>query len=698
MDVTKADTDITTWSPDLDEPVVEQAPPARSARAPRARLAGLSMLMLFVELALIRWTAANNIHLAYVTNFVLLASFLGIGLGFLLGGSPRQVWRWAPPALAVLVAFVLAFPVKLVALAGPHQLAGGFGRAPLPQWVSLPVIFVLTVVVMACIAQAVARAFGQFPPLEAYRLDIAGSIAGIAAFSALSFLRLPPVAWGLVAAVGIAVLMGPRLRWWQWAALAVTVGLLLAESLSPNDYWSPYYKVTAVQPPGQPGTLVVSANNIPHQTAYPISTLRRIERFYFFPYRHVSALNNVLVIGAGTGNDVAVALSEGAKHVDAVEIDPVLAGLGRRYHANRPYQDPRVTVHINDGRAYLQQTHQPYDLILLALPDSLTVLAGQSSLRLENFLLTEDSIRSARAHLTTSGTFAMANYYEPFLLDRYASMVDTAFGARPCVEVGDPLGGRRQAVITDRAGGQVPGCHSIWAGKTMSPSTDDWPFPYLKSPTVPSIYLWMLGLIIGGSLLLVRGVGGPLRRMTRYTDLALMGGAFMLLETKNVVQFALFFGTTWFVNSLVFAGVLLSVYAAVEVARRFVLPRPAVLYGLLLAALATAWAVPQEWLLALPFALRFVTAVAVAFSPIFLANLVFAQRFRQSASSTVAFGANLLGAIAGGVLEYLSLLTGYRFLLVVVGALYALAYVAGRRHLGRAPGPVGGPGALVRST
>src|SRR5881628_81813 len=86
----------------------------------RWRLVSLSLLMFFVELALIRWTAANNVHLAYVTNFVLLASFLGIGVGFLLAGSTRELFRWAPIALAALVAFVLAFPVKLVALTGPH--------------------------------------------------------------------------------------------------------------------------------------------------------------------------------------------------------------------------------------------------------------------------------------------------------------------------------------------------------------------------------------------------------------------------------------------------------------------------------------------------------------------------------------------------------------------------------------------------
>ena len=71
----------------------------------------------------------------------------------------------------------------------------------------------------------------------------------------------------------------------------------------------------------------------------------------------------------------------------------------------------------------------------------------------------------------------------------------------------------------------------------------------------------------------------------------------------------------------------------------------------------------------------------MAFAPVFLANLIFSQRFRDVGDSTVAFGANLLGAMLGGVLEYLAIITGYRNLLFVVALLYGLAYLFGRRHL-----------------
>jgi hypothetical protein len=655
----------------------------------RLRLAALSFLMLFVELALIRWTAANNIHLAYLTNFVLLASFLGIGLGFLRAQRGPDLFRWAPVALALLVGYVLLFPVYVRLKDG--RLTGAFGSPAAPRWVGLALIFSLTVAVMAGIGQGVARSFARFVPLEAYRLDILGSIGGIVVFSLLSFLELAPIGWGLVASGLLAVLIGRR---WQVLGLIAVVTLLAVESSHASDHWSPYYKVTAIYQNGPAriagvrthGTLSISANDIPYQTAYPVKTLRQIERFYFFPYRHLGGRppSDVLIVGAGNGNDVAVALSEGARHIDAVEIDPEIQWLGARYHPNKPWQDPRVSSHINDGRAYLQSDHKKYDLILFALPDSLTLLSGQGALRLENYLFTKESMRTVKSHLKPGGTFAMYNYYEPFLLNRYAGTLADVYGKAPCVELGDALAKRRQAVITDGAGAGV-NCKRRWMPVKVSEPTDDYPFPYLQHRTIAPLY-WHTGLLmIAASVLLIGVAGAPAaRRMGRYLDLACMGAAFLLLETKNVVQFALLFGTTWFVNSLVFAGVLISVYLAIETAQHFRLPSPPLLYGLLFGALGLAWVVPQESLLALSPVPRFLVAVAIAFAPIFLANLVFAQRFRDVGSSTVAFGSNLLGAIAGGMLEYLSLYTGYRFLLVVVSALYALAFLLRPRRGGLA--------------
>ena len=82
-------------------------------------------------------------------------------------------------------------------------------------------------------------------------------------------------------------------------------------------------------------------NNRPHQTMAPLSILLAEQPFYAYPYAHLPAgPGDVLIVGAGSGNDVALALSEGATHVDAVEIDPVLQRLGRDLHPGASVPGP----------------------------------------------------------------------------------------------------------------------------------------------------------------------------------------------------------------------------------------------------------------------------------------------------------------------------------------------------------------------
>jgi spermidine synthase len=648
----------------------------------RARLVLASFLMLFVELALIRWTAANDIFLAHLTNFVLLASFLGIGIGFLLAGAERDLFPLGAPVLAVLVGFLLAFPVQTVDGPRGWMPGGALGMPALPRWVSMAVVFLLTVAVLACLGQEVARTFSRFAPLEAYRLDVLGSLAGIVLFAGVSFLRLPPLGWAVIVAAAFVPLLGRRLLPLAGVGVALVVVLLGAQSLLGGYFWSPYYKIRAVDSPD--GSVKVDVNNTPHQTAHRLQHLDDSDPFYRYPYTYAGARDDILIIGAGTGNDVAIALNEGAKRVDAVEIDPELQRIGKQRHPEHPYSDPRVSAHIDDGRAFLERTNRRYDLILLALPDSATIVTGQAALRLENYLFTTEALTRARSLLKPGGTFAMYNYYEDWLVDRYANTIQAVYDAPPCVHVGRSIGNRQEAVLSLRKDGTAGGCTTTWRPSTsraLQPTTDDRPFPYLADRTIPRFYLEMLGFILLASILLVRITAGPLRQMRPYVDLFFMGAAFLLLETKNVVQFALLFGTTWVVNAAVFAGVLLSVLAAIETARRVRLPRPVLLYLGLLAALVLAWVIPPAALLSLPVVPRFVAGVALAFAPIYLANLVFAQRFAKTGASTVAFGANLLGAMVGGALEYMALISGYRSLLIAVALLYGLAFLTGRRHL-----------------
>jgi spermidine synthase len=656
-----------------------------SARlGPRARLLALSFLSLFTELALIRWAGSNIIYLSYLSNFVLLASFLGLGLGFLVAERRARLFDYLLPLLGLFVLAALAGGLSIQVPDSTGDViffTGGQTTLTAPVGVVLPIVFLWVTAIMAGVGQELARAFRLLPPLEAYRIDIAGSLAGIAAFTLLSFLGAPPVVWGFVVAIAVISLGSVRPTRLQAAGAACFVVALAVESFQAGSAWSPYYKVRWVQ--GGSGSTAVAVNGVPHQGAHAVSRDRSAQDPYLAPYQLMGTRipNNVLVVGAGTGNDVAIALYQGASHVDAVEIDPVIQQLGATLHPDHPYQDPRVSVHIDDGRAFLQGTTSTYDLILFALPDSLTLVSGQASLRLESYLFTAEAAATARAHLRPDGVFAEYNFFrQEWLVDRLAGTLQDAYGEAPCVlqEIGKTPGVGFAVLVASLDPSQIA-CASRWqrpAG-TVAPSRDDQPFLYVRAG-FPTFYLVALILILLAAALATLLVGSPLS-LAPYVDLFFMGAAFLLLETKNVVQFALLFGTTWFVNALVFAGILVTVALAIEASRRFSLPGPTTFYVLLFITLGAAWLVPPAYLLALPFGFRVVGASALAFGPVFVANLVFAQRFRDTSDSLKAFAANLLGAILGGCLEYSALVIGYRDLLLVAGLLYVVAFVLYRR-------------------
>src|SRR3954449_6326649 len=566
---------------------------ARAFRAvdsgnPVQRLLLGSTLMLFLELALIRWLGANVIHLSYFSNFVLLGSFLGIGIGFLVSRKTWSVLPWTGPLLAVLVVVTLVFPVSIQRQGSDVIYFTAMKVSGPPAWIALPVIFVLVAATLAGPAEVVGRCFGELPPLTAYRYDLLGSLIGIASFTLLSFLGAPSVVWGALTTLVLVLLNRRRTaRLLGVGCTIVVVGMLLSESLTTGVSWSPYYKVVTHPSKAGPGALSIWVNGVPHQTmARADWRLQHAAQQYGTPYSRLPHLHldNVLIVGAGSGSDVAIALRKGAQHVDAVEIDPRILELGRQHNPDHAYQDPRVTTHVNDGRAFLENTTTRYDLILFALPDSLALVNGASQIRLESFLFTEEALRSAHDHLKPNGGFAMYNFYrENWLIDRLAGTAATAFGHAPCVD----SFAKHQAVVTiaKQAGNQQCGSAYAPTTKVVAPATDDAPFLYYKGGSIPPIYLWTLGGILLVSLLLVRVVGGRFRAMRPYGDLFFMGAAFLLLETKNVATFALLFGTTWLVNALVFAGVLITVLAAVETTRRLPPPPIKVVYAGVLASL-----------------------------------------------------------------------------------------------------------------
>jgi SAM-dependent methyltransferase len=637
--------------------------------------------MLLLELALIRWLGSNVLHLSYFSNIVLLASFLGIGLGFLRAKRGAQRPVFFLPLLAGLLLVVLVVPVGVDRASSDLIFFTAVSTSGPPPWVVIPILFALVAAVMTGIGKLVAEVFFELPRLEAYRLDLIGSLIGIGSFTALSFLGAPPLVWGVaVAAMAIALLL-PRPTAWGYAGAAVLIGVLAFETFFSGAMWSPYYKIETERlgDPASPVTTVI-ANGVPHQAVWDAQRKAESEPFYSLPYERSARTEpgRMLIIGAGTGTDVALALANGAEHIDAVEIDPKIRDVGLTANPNRPFDDPRVEVHITDGREFLQNTSNTYDTVILALPDSLTLVAGASQLRLESYLFTQQAMERVREVLNPDGVFAMYNYYrDPWLVGRLGATMAAAFGHAPCVDLNDEQISASLLIAVDpamqRCGGEATAARLL--AEAPEPATDNWPFLYLRDPAIPGLYVAMLLVIIALSGLAVGFSGVGVSKGRRYLDLFLLGAAFLLIETRAVTMFALLFGTTWLVNAIVFGGILIAVLAAVEFTRWFNrrgrgrIPLP-IAYAVLLASIALVFVVPPASLLGLPVPLRLITATALTFLPVFTANVIFASRFDDSADPTTAFGMNLLGAMVGGCLEYLALLTGYQALLIIAAALY----------------------------
>jgi SAM-dependent methyltransferase len=658
----------------------------------RVRLVVASALMLFTELMLIRWLGANLLHLSYFSNIVLLGSFLGIGLGFLVAKPGRTSPWWFLTVLTGLVGVVLLYPGGVDRTGSDLIYFTTVSQATsLPPEVTLALVFMAVAAVMMGPAILVAQCFFDLPRLDAYRFDLIGSLVGTVLFAVLSFLGATPLVWILLIGAAAVALMPVHRLPVAAVSLVVLVVLMAVGSLS-GDIWSPYYKIQTTDQRGTDSAgqeydaTLVLANGVPHQAILSIDVRLEREPFYGTPYQRIpdNGVGGVLVVGAGNGSDVALALRNGATSVDAVEIDPRIRDLGVRLHPQQPYADPRVTSYIGDGRAFLHQTDKKYDLIIFALPDSLTLVAGSNQLRLESYLFTQEALEDVRDHLKPGGAFAMYNYYrEDWLIGRLANTAQAAFGHAPCV---DAYAGRSAVIVAglteaDQAcGAPGEGSTAVASVSGPAPVNDDRPFLYLKDPSIPTTFLVVIALILLISLVAVRVVGGPLRRMAPYADLACLGAAFLLLETRAVTWSALLFGTTWIVNAIVFAGILVVVLMAVEVTRHLTKrPSRPVAFGFLAITLLIAWLVPTTWLLSLPTPARVVAAVLIAFGPVFASNIVFATRFDTTEDATGAFAANLLGAMLGGCLEYLALIVGYPALLGLAGLLYVGAFALAPR-------------------
>ncbi|HYI22256.1 MAG TPA: hypothetical protein VEX62_06430 [Candidatus Limnocylindrales bacterium] len=655
------------------------------------RLFLTSLAILFVELMLIRWIPANVKYIGFFSNFLLIASFLGIGLGIILGRNGFNP-RLSPFAFLLAGVVALVYRQQLnVQVNSPDEIFFGLAESSAADqnFLILPLVVFLVVSLLATLALPLGPLLKSMRPLKAYAIDIAGSMTGIAAFTILAALGTNPLVWfGIAVALVIALEVGRRLSLWTLVnigALAVVVLLVLGHTqANPNEIWSPYYRIGSFI--DRTGLKHLTVDGIPHQALHPIGQ-ENIEPIYdqvyrWFPDRQ---FDEVLIVGAGSGSDVAIALSKGAGHIDAVEIDPRLQQIGREEHPDRPYDDPRVTPIVNDGRAYLRTTDKKYDLVIFALPDSLTLVSQQGGVRLESFLFTEQAFASVRDHLSEDGIFVLYNYYrDDWLVTKLSEMLADTFEHEPLVEVyGLPMATLAAGpLVASLNGADPPGSTPVTGAPVVADpqpkvATDDWPFLYLRTPFVAQHYLAALGIVLFGALVAVaiaaRLTGTSIRKFSPH--FFVLGVAFLLLSTRSLTSFSLLFGTTWLVNSLAFFGILCSVMLAIFVNSRWPIRRPTPFYIALFVAIGVAYLLPPESLLLDPPILRYGVAAVVAFAPVFLANLVFSYSFRDTATADMSFASNLLGAMVGGALEYLALITGYQALLLVVALFYGLAWL-----------------------
>jgi spermidine synthase len=681
-----------------------------------------SALTLFAELALIRWIATEVRVFAYVKNLALLLCFLGFGLGCALARQ-RPRWRTAATALLGLIVIVrmpwrgpqimeslsqylgAAQDIEIWATRAAHDTTG-FVLAVIVT----TILLLLITYIFIPIGQTVSRQIELAPrPLYGYSWNLAGSLVGILAFFAVSWLALPPAVWFTLVVAGMALLQSNRGDTIRLAAVVLPIGLLLVDPSTPHHFnlWTPYQQIELVDETFPDGELLrteIRVNHTGYQAIVNLSSdfLDRHpqllneapdENPYNLPFRFTTPNPSVLIVGSGTGNDVAAALRHGSRHVDAVEIDPKILALGRSRHPEHPYNDPRVSAHLTDARAFMKRTTARYDLILFGLLDSHTQLSDYSNMRLDNFVYTEESFREARALLAPDGVlFIKFQVNHPFVGKRLAEMLTRTFGKAPvaflapssytaaatCFAI-SPSAQVEASLAGDARLRQFVAARppAFLALPEVAVTTDDWPYLYHQGHWIPGIFYLLSALVI-----LLAGVFYfqiPEAR-SRVPSLFFfsMGAGFLLLETQVVSRLALYFGTTWQVNGIVIAAILSALLLANFVIERpknerqqRAWPRSWTLIGILV-GIACAYFVPFN---RIPGSAALVGSfAAVVFAiPIFFAGLLFASEFRSADSPAAALGANMLGAVGGGLLENLSLIVGMKALLLVAALLYSLA-------------------------
>ncbi len=674
-----------------------------------------SALTLFAELAIIRWIATEVRVFAYVKNLALLLCFLGVGLGCALA---RENPRWASAAKALLgLLLIVRLPYSerimesLSRFLGASQDFEIWATGTARHWdlfllsaTIITLLLLLITYVFIPLGQAVSQQIEMAPrPLIGYSWNLAGSLIGILVFFAISWMALPPWVWFTAVLAGMALLQTARMDRLLISFAVLPAVCLLVDPGTAHRFtlWTPYQQIEAKDVFLPDGELVATnlwVNHTGYQFIVNLShdflmrhpgLLKQSPDLipYNLPFRFTTPHPRVLIVGSGTGNDVAAALRNQSGAVDAVEIDPAILKLGHR-HPEHPYEDPRVTAHLTDARAFMKRAAGPYDLILFGLLDSHTQLSDYSNMRIDNFVYTEESFREARSLLAPDGVvFVKFQVNHPWMGRRLSEMLTQTFGKPPAVFLATSSYGADATCFAASVSGQVEAklAADPQLGKfvhdqrpdfmDMPPvkvTTDDWPYLYQKGPSIPSIFFLLSVLVVLVAICFYLQIPGARSRAPSLFFFS-MGAGFLLLETQVVSRLALYFGTTWQVNGIVIAAILAALLIANFVTEKLRQPLPRFwTLAFLLLGIAFAYFFPFQRVPGPAVGVGALAALVFAV-PVFFAGLLFAAEFRLAESPAAALGANMLGAVVGGLLENASLVIGMKALLLIAALLYVLA-------------------------
>jgi hypothetical protein len=167
-----------------------------------------SFLALYFELVIIRYLSTEIRVFAYFKNLSLISCFLGLGLGMALGSPPKALKRLFPLVAAVLfllVALAARLHLTIIPAPGEDYFLFGQNNAVITHLMgalryALIVLFLIALVVAFCMVLGgmVGESLAGLPPLRGYGINLAGSLAGIAAFKLLSYWDSPPGVWILL--------------------------------------------------------------------------------------------------------------------------------------------------------------------------------------------------------------------------------------------------------------------------------------------------------------------------------------------------------------------------------------------------------------------------------------------------------------------------------------------------------------------